>query len=110
MWPVVPERRSRSSRRSIRATPRGCHLELVLFCPDVLRRAYNIADQNSSTSAVAVPNNPEMWEKCVHIAADGKNDCGTASHACAGQSTLSSVADEWVYVPSGTCAKITGGS
>jgi len=48
-------------------------------------------------------------EKCMGIAKAGKNDCGTSQHACAGQSTVDGQAEEWVYVPIGTCEKIVGG-
>ena len=48
-------------------------------------------------------------EKCAGIAKAGKNDCGTAGHSCAGQAKTDGGADEWVYVPKGTCEKIVGG-
>jgi uncharacterized membrane protein len=43
-------------------------------------------------------------EKCAGIAKAGKNDCGNAKHSCAAQSTADNAADEWIYVPAGTCA------
>ena len=49
------------------------------------------------------------FEKCMGIAKAGMNDCGTASHACGGQSTKDSAPDEWIFVPEGTCKKIAGG-
>lgn len=49
-------------------------------------------------------------EKCAGIAKAGKNDCGNAKHSCAGQAAADGAADEWVYVPTGTCEKIAGGS
>ena len=48
-------------------------------------------------------------EKCSGIVKAGKNDCGTASHSCAGQSKMNRGKDEWVYVPAGTCEKIMDG-
>lgn len=62
-------------------------------------------------NANAVPNTPNAWEKCAGIAKAGKNDCGAldGSHSCAGQAKLDNLDTEWVYVPQGTCAKITGG-
>ena len=51
----------------------------------------------------------EGFEKCMGIVKAGMNDCGTAGHACGGQSTKDNAPDEWIYVPKGTCAKITGG-
>lgn len=49
------------------------------------------------------------FEKCLGVAKAGKNDCGNSKHSCAGQSTVDNAADEWIYVPEGTCAKIAGG-
>lgn len=61
--------------------------------------------------AYAVPDAPQAWEKCAGIAQAGANDCGAldGSHACAGQATKPGDANEWVYVPEGTCEKIVGG-
>ena len=49
-------------------------------------------------------------EKCTGMVKAGKNDCGTSKHACAGQSIKDSAAEEWLYVPTGTCDKIVGAS
>ena len=49
------------------------------------------------------------FEKCYGVAKAGQNDCGTSKHACAGQATKDGDPAEWVYVPTGTCAKIVGG-
>lgn len=64
-----------------------------------------------SPAANAVPDQPEYWEKCAGITKAGKNDCGSLSgkHACAGQAEFDNLDDEWVYVPKGSCEKITGG-
>jgi uncharacterized membrane protein len=51
----------------------------------------------------------KKMEKCYGIAKAGKNDCGTAAHACAGQSIKDADTKEWIYVPKGTCDKIVGG-
>jgi len=52
------------------------------------------------------------WEKCFGIAKAGKNDCAVAgaSHACAGEAKADNQKDAYLYVPSGTCGKIVGGS
>ena len=65
----------------------------------------------ATTQAQAVPDTPKAWEKCAGIAKAGKNDCGAldGKHGCAGQATVDNDDTEWVYVPEGTCAKITGG-
>ncbi len=64
-----------------------------------------------ASSAWAVPDQPTAWEKCAGISKAGMNDCGAldGKHACAGQATTSNDANEWIYVPAGTCIKITGG-
>jgi uncharacterized membrane protein len=49
------------------------------------------------------------FEKCEGVAKAGMNDCGTSVHACAGQAKVDNDAEEWVYVPAGTCNKIAGG-
>lgn len=47
-------------------------------------------------------------EKCYGIAKAGKNDCGTATHTCAGLAKKDNQPDEWKYVPKGTCEKAGG--
>jgi uncharacterized membrane protein len=51
----------------------------------------------------------EDKEKCYGVAQAGKNDCAANGHACAGQSKTSKDADEWIYVPTGTCERLVGG-
>jgi len=65
----------------------------------------------ASGTALAVPDQPKNWEKCAGVAKTGMNDCGSldGKHACAGQAKSDNSAQEWVYVPEGTCTKITGG-
>jgi uncharacterized membrane protein len=62
----------------------------------------------ASVAAQPVPQ-PKDSEKCYGIAAAGKNDCGTAKHACAGQGAkVDKDPNEWKYVPKGTCEKVGG--
>lgn len=49
------------------------------------------------------------FEKCAGVAKAGMNDCQTAGSSCAGTSKKDNQADAWIYVPAGTCSKITGG-
>ena len=65
----------------------------------------------AATNAWAVPDQPTAWEKCSGIAKAGMNDCGAldGKHTCAGQAKADNDPNEWVYVPAGTCIKITGG-
>jgi len=63
-----------------------------------------------SAGVAAVPDQPENWEKCSGVSLAGKNDCGAldGKHGCAGQATADKSANEWVYVPQGTCDKLGG--
>jgi uncharacterized membrane protein len=49
-------------------------------------------------------------EKVYGIAKAGKNDCATKSHQCAGQAKVDNDPSEWVFLPAGVSAKITGAS
>jgi uncharacterized membrane protein len=50
-------------------------------------------------------------EKCYGVNAAGKNDCAaTGSHSCAGEAKTAMDPKSWIYVPAGTCTKISGGS
>lgn len=49
-------------------------------------------------------------ERCFGVAKAGKNDCATATSACAGTARQDAQKDAWMYVPKGSCAKIAGGS
>jgi uncharacterized membrane protein len=48
-------------------------------------------------------------EKCAGIVKAKKNDCGTSKHGCGGKAAVDNDAEEWIYLPEGTCEKITGG-
>lgn len=61
-----------------------------------------------SAASDAIAGKPG-FEKCQGIAKAGMNDCGTSKHSCAGQAAKDGDAEEWVYVPEGTCSKIVNG-
>jgi uncharacterized membrane protein len=50
------------------------------------------------------------FEKCFGVANAGKNDCQTATSACAGTSRDDYQKDAWIYVPKGLCKKLAGGA
>lgn len=50
------------------------------------------------------------FEKCAGIVKAGQNDCAANGHSCAGQAKKDVDANEWIYVPNGTCDKIVGGN
>jgi uncharacterized membrane protein len=47
-------------------------------------------------------------EKCYGVAKAGQNDCGTATHGCAGQAAIDNDPAEWRSVPKGSCEKAGG--
>ncbi|HEX9625725.1 MAG TPA: DUF2282 domain-containing protein [Acidiferrobacterales bacterium] len=49
-------------------------------------------------------------EKCYGVVKAGKNDCQTATSACAGTATKDGRKEAWIYLPKGSCDKIVGGS
>ncbi len=49
------------------------------------------------------------FEKCAGIVKAGHNDCAAKGHSCAGQAKSDNDANEWVFLPEGTCDKIAGG-
>ena len=48
-------------------------------------------------------------ERCYGVAKVAQNDCGTATHGCAGQAAVDNDPAEWRTVPKGSCEK-TGGT
>jgi uncharacterized membrane protein len=50
------------------------------------------------------------FEKCYGVSKTGLNDCETSTHSCAGTATADNQGDAWIYIPAGTCTKLTGGS
>lgn len=50
------------------------------------------------------------FEKCYGVAKKGQNDCFSNGLACAGTATEDNQKNAWIFVPEGSCNKITGGS
>jgi uncharacterized membrane protein len=46
--------------------------------------------------------------KCYGVAKAGKNDCGTASHGCAGAAKVDNDPNEWKFMPAAECEKAGG--
>ena len=61
-----------------------------------------------AASGVMAEEKKAEKEKCFGIAKKAANDCGTATHSCAGQSKTDAAADEWKFVAKGTCEKMGG--
>jgi len=47
-------------------------------------------------------------ERCYGVAKVGQNDCGTATHGCAGAARIDNDPAEWKQVPKGSCEKAGG--
>lgn len=86
-----------------------------------LRDHSNLALMLSALSmlATSVHAGPELhhpekptydYEKCFGVARAGHNDCFTQSNSCGGSSRVDRQGDAWIYLPHGTCEKVTGGS
>ncbi|HEY7748387.1 MAG TPA: DUF2282 domain-containing protein [Aestuariivirgaceae bacterium] len=77
--------------------------------------ASTLAAVASLAAAAAVQAGPApqpdfSFEKCYGVSKAGTNDCQTNTHSCAGTATADNQGDAWIYVPAGTCTKLTGGS
>ncbi len=68
------------------------------------------------TAAVALTQGSALagkddMEKCYGVAKAGHNDCAAGpGTTCAGTSTEDGQGNAWLFVPAGTCEKLTGGS
>jgi uncharacterized membrane protein len=69
-----------------------------------------IAASAFAPAAQAADEKAKDKEKCYGVAKAGKNDCASQGHSCSGQSKKDSDAKDWIYVPTGTCERIMGGS
>lgn len=47
-------------------------------------------------------------EQCAGVIRAGQNDCATSRNACHGHVNVDNDPEAWIYVPKGTCEKISG--
>lgn len=59
---------------------------------------------------IVLETHAASMEKCYGIVKAGKNSCNTSKHACSAQAKTDADGSEWLFLPKGTCEKITGGS
>lgn len=69
-----------------------------------------LAESKANDDMVTMMGNVKGMEKCYGIAKGGRNDCGTSTHNCSGESKIDNDKEAWILVPNGTCDKITGSS
>ena len=73
----------------------------------------NVIPALLSNAAVAQvhPEKPTYkYEKCYGVARAAHNDCFFSGNSCAGTASQDNDPQAWIYVPQGTCLKITGGT
>ena len=58
--------------------------------------------------SLAASNDHSKEEKCAGVIKAGKNDCATSKNQCHGHVTTDRDAEAWIYVPKGTCERISG--
>ena len=63
-----------------------------------------------SLSAATAFADHEGMEQCAGVIKAGKNDCAVEAHGCKGQALATRSAGDFIYLPLGTCDKLTGGS
>jgi len=70
-----------------------------------------VAGLTLATTATVAAEKTVTMEKCYGVAASGHNDCAAGpGTSCAGTSTADDQANAWIYIPEGTCDKLTGGT
>ncbi len=47
-------------------------------------------------------------EQCAGVIRAGQNDCATSTNACHSHVTVDNHPEAWIYLPKGTCQKISG--
>lgn len=49
-------------------------------------------------------------EKCYGVVKAGMNDCATANASCAGSASKDNQPDAFIFMPTGLCEKLVGGT
>ena len=64
----------------------------------------------NTTMAASNSTETASTEKCYGIVKAEMNDCATATASCAGSATKDSQPDAFVFMPTGLCEKLVGGT
>jgi uncharacterized membrane protein len=72
--------------------------------------AVGVAFQQNAKAQTNIPRPTYKYEKCFGIVRGGQNDCFSPANSCGKTSIRDNDPNAWIYVPVGTCDKITGGS
>ncbi len=65
--------------------------------------------ENMNLTSAAQGEAPLPRERCYGVAREGKNDCGTPRHSCAGRAVRNADTGEWLMVPAGLCRRLVHG-
>jgi polyisoprenoid-binding protein YceI len=77
----------------------------------IIRSAIASALTLMTTNATLASNTtPKETEKCFGIVKAQMNDCQTTTHSCAASATKDRQPDAFIFLPTGLCKKIVGGS
>ena len=66
-----------------------------------------LAVAGAATTSIAAAADGDM-EQCAGIIKAGKNDCATTSNACHGHVEKDGTTEAWIYLPKGTCDRLSG--
>jgi len=75
------------------------------FLRSALSSALLLSAATVATTAFAAD---ESKEQCAGVIKAGKNDCATMTNQCHGHVTADSSPEAWIYLPKGTCERLTG--
>ena len=65
----------------------------------------------SQAGAQVHPEKPVYaYEKCYGVARQAMNDCFFSGNSCAGTVATDREPGAWIYLPKGSCSKLTGGA
>ena len=76
----------------------------------LLTSAIAVLLSNSAFGQVHPEKPTYKYEKCYGVARAGLNDCFFSGNSCAGTVSQDNDPHAWVYLPQGTCKKISGGT
>ena len=66
-----------------------------------------LALAGAAGSGAATAADADM-EQCAGIIKAGKNDCATSKNQCHGHVEADATPEAWIYLPKGTCERLSG--
>jgi len=81
-----------------------------LYVASAMTAAIALSGCGGGNAGTATKIAQTTQEKCYGVAQAGKNDCAVEAHGCKGQALATRSPGDFIYLPIGTCDKLTGGS